>query len=155
MGPGASLRTLESPDTLPKIAEFLHSVGGSYNSVTGLFHANGKEKHMNVTYQTEQITPTITRILLPGQVFAYLVKGTERAALIDTGLGVGDLRAYVESLLDGMPYEVILTHGHLDHAAGADPYTAGGMPAKAHDLQRLPAQVEGLSVFQLQPALCL
>ena len=74
---------------------------------------------MNVTYQMEQITDKITRILLPGQVFAYLVKGTERAALIDTGLGVGDLRAYVESLLDGMPYEVILTHGHLDHAAGA------------------------------------
>lgn len=70
-------------------------------------------------YSTEKVTDIITRIILPGNVYAYLAEGTDRAVLIDTGLGIGDLRAYVESLLNGKPYEVILTHGHLDHAGGA------------------------------------
>lgn len=70
-------------------------------------------------YSTEKITDRITRIILPGNVYAYLVEGDEKAILIDTGLGIGNLRAYIESLLKGKPYEVILTHGHLDHAGGA------------------------------------
>ena len=70
-------------------------------------------------FSTVKITDRITRIVLPGRVFAYLVKGDDRAVLIDTGLGYGSLKAFVEELLGGMPYEVILTHGHLDHAGGA------------------------------------
>ncbi|MFJ5760653.1 MBL fold metallo-hydrolase [Neobacillus sp. NPDC093182] len=48
----------------------------------------------------------------------YLVEGTVRAALIDTGTGVGDLKAYIDNLTD-KPYFVMLTHGHVDHAMGA------------------------------------
>lgn len=47
----------------------------------------------------------------------YLIEGTERAALLDTGTGVGDLAAVVRSLTD-KPVEVLLTHGHVDHAGG-------------------------------------
>jgi len=43
-----------------------------------------------------------------------LVIGTEKAALIDTGLGLADLRAVVEKLTD-KPVIVLNTHGHLDH----------------------------------------
>ncbi|MBA5728688.1 hypothetical protein HW423_02690 [Aerococcaceae bacterium INB8] len=35
--------------------------------------------------------------------------------MIDTGFGDGDLRQYVDNLLD-MSYDVICTHGHPDHA---------------------------------------
>lgn len=70
-------------------------------------------------FASEKITERITRLILPGNVFAYLVEGEESALLIDTGLGYGDLRGYVEELLKGKPYEVILTHGHLDHAGAA------------------------------------
>jgi glyoxylase-like metal-dependent hydrolase (beta-lactamase superfamily II) len=48
----------------------------------------------------------------------YLVTGRERAVLIDSGFGVGDLRAFVGSLT-GKPLTVLLTHGHVDHAFGA------------------------------------
>lgn len=48
----------------------------------------------------------------------YLAEGTQRAALMDTGFGFGDLRGFVESLTD-KPYVVLLSHGHMDHAGGA------------------------------------
>jgi len=49
----------------------------------------------------------------------YLVVGAERALLIDTGSGYCDLKAIVERLTD-KPYDVVLTHGHVDHAGGCD-----------------------------------
>ena len=47
----------------------------------------------------------------------YLVVGDERAALIDTGTGLFDLTALVAQITD-KPYEVYLTHGHVDHVGG-------------------------------------
>ena len=70
-------------------------------------------------YTSEKITDIITRIAMPGNVFAYLAEGSERAAVIDTGFGLGPFREYVEEKLRGKPYDLILTHGHLDHAGGA------------------------------------
>lgn len=70
-------------------------------------------------FEAEKLTDTITRIRMPGSVFSYIVKGTDRAAVIDTGWGIGAFRQYVEVFLDGMPYDLILTHGHFDHAGGA------------------------------------
>ncbi|MFA5449375.1 MAG: MBL fold metallo-hydrolase [Clostridia bacterium] len=47
----------------------------------------------------------------------YLVVGSERALLIDTGVGYGDLLGAVRKITD-LPLEVVLTHGHIDHAGG-------------------------------------
>ena len=47
----------------------------------------------------------------------WLVEGTESALLIDTGLGIGDLRAEVEELTK-LSYRVVNTHGHGDHSGG-------------------------------------
>lgn len=54
-----------------------------------------------------------------GMDVMYLVVGTERALLIDTGSGYCDLKQIVERLTD-KPYDVVLTHGHVDHAGGCD-----------------------------------
>ncbi|MBR0137367.1 MAG: MBL fold metallo-hydrolase [Erysipelotrichaceae bacterium] len=70
-------------------------------------------------FKTAEITPSITRIIMPGAVFGYLIKGSEKAVVIDTGFGAGPLRQFIEELLNGFPYEVVLTHGHLDHVGGA------------------------------------
>ena len=40
----------------------------------------------------------------------YLLVGTERALLIDCGMGYYDLRATVERMTD-KPYDVVITHG--------------------------------------------
>lgn len=75
-----------------------------------------------VTFTSEKITDHICRIRSTPDVCMYLVEGSERAALLDTGNGVGDLKGYVEGILKGKPYDVILTHGHVDHASGADQF---------------------------------
>ncbi|MBQ6400025.1 MAG: MBL fold metallo-hydrolase [Clostridia bacterium] len=49
----------------------------------------------------------------------FLVIGGERALLVDTGVGIGDLRWVVEDILGGAPYEVVATHSHGDHIGGA------------------------------------
>ena len=48
------------------------------------------------------------------QVISYLVLGTEKAVLIDTGMGISDIKAEVERLTD-LPVIVVNTHSHLDH----------------------------------------
>lgn len=52
-----------------------------------------------------------------GSQFMYLLEGEEKALLIDTGWGAGNLRAFVEKLTD-KPILVTNTHGHLDHSGG-------------------------------------
>ena len=69
-------------------------------------------------FSSQKITNHITRIYLPGDVQAYLVEGMDKSVLIDTGCGIGDLKAYVATLTN-KPITVLLTHGHLDHAPGA------------------------------------
>lgn len=48
----------------------------------------------------------------------FLLEGTERAMLIDCGMGIGDLRGAVEMITD-KPLTVVITHGHIDHTANA------------------------------------
>jgi len=52
------------------------------------------------------------------EAICYLVLGKDKAALIDTGTGIGNLKAVTEKLTD-LPVTVILTHEHYDHVAGA------------------------------------
>ncbi|MGO5542230.1 MBL fold metallo-hydrolase [Blautia sp. HCP3S3_H10_1] len=53
--------------------------------------------------------------------YMYLVEGTQKAALIDTGMGFPGLRKLVEKLTD-KPVIVLNTHGHLDHIGGNDEF---------------------------------
>ncbi|HEY5563497.1 MAG TPA: MBL fold metallo-hydrolase [Clostridiaceae bacterium] len=46
----------------------------------------------------------------------YLLEGDEKALLIDAGESKGDLKGLVSSLTK-KPVELIITHGHGDHAA--------------------------------------
>lgn len=54
---------------------------------------------------------------MDGSQNMYLLEGADRALLIDTLYGAGNLRAHVETLTN-KPVIVINTHGHLDHAGG-------------------------------------
>ena len=74
-------------------------------------------------FQTERVSDRITRIYAFASELMYLVEGDERAALLDTGSGVGFVRPVVEQLT-GKPIVVLLTHGHVDHAMGASEFPA-------------------------------
>ena len=47
----------------------------------------------------------------------YLLRGTDQAVLIDTGLGVGNLGDVVRALTN-LPVTAVLTHAHWDHLGG-------------------------------------
>jgi glyoxylase-like metal-dependent hydrolase (beta-lactamase superfamily II) len=53
----------------------------------------------------------------PGHVQSYLVEGTDRAILIDTGTGIAPI-APIARRLTAKPIEVVLTHNHFDHIGG-------------------------------------
>ena len=57
------------------------------------------------------------RIGSPEAVFSYLIIGTERAMLIDTGYGLGDLAAEIREITN-LPLVIVNTHGHCDHVGG-------------------------------------
>ena len=68
-------------------------------------------------FAVTEVEPGIFRIGEPlheEDVKSHLVVGTDRAILIDTGMGVGDLRAVVERLTD-LPVSVVNSHAHWDH----------------------------------------
>lgn len=48
----------------------------------------------------------------------FLLVGEISALMIDTGIGIGDIRAMAEKLTD-KPITVVMSHGHGDHTGGA------------------------------------
>jgi glyoxylase-like metal-dependent hydrolase (beta-lactamase superfamily II) len=71
-------------------------------------------------FSVEQVDETTFAITEDGHwehVHCYLLAGTERAALIDSGTGIADLRDVVRALTD-LPIVVLTTHVHWDHIGG-------------------------------------
>ena len=73
---------------------------------------------------------------MPGNVYGYIATGSQRAAVIDTGFGVGPYREFVENFLKGKPYVLILTHGHFDHSGAASQFDEVYMDLKDLDIAR-------------------
>jgi glyoxylase-like metal-dependent hydrolase (beta-lactamase superfamily II) len=69
-------------------------------------------------FKAEKLSDRVTRIFAPCTELIYLVEGDERAALLDSGSGIGSLKNFVATLTD-KPITVLCTHGHIDHAMGA------------------------------------
>lgn len=71
-------------------------------------------------FTVEQIDPetfAISEYSHWEETHCYLLNGSERSVLIDTGLGVDSLRAVVERLTC-RPVTVVTTHAHWDHIGG-------------------------------------
>ena len=49
----------------------------------------------------------------------FVIVGAKRALVLDTGIGIGDLRWVIEHRITEKPYDVVLTHNHADHIGGA------------------------------------
>lgn len=86
-----------------------------------------------VFYTASKVSPRVTRITDLSGTHFYLVEGTRRAAVIDTGVGCGDPLATVRALTD-KPVFAIITHGHLDHAMGAASFDEAYMSPKDREL---------------------
>ncbi len=99
-------------------------------------------------FKAEKITDRLYRIYVPGNVCAFLAVGDDKAALVDTGYGVGSIKGFVQTLTD-KPLTVILTHAHFDHVGGASEFECAYVPEKDLELTLLhsdkTARVQGLS----------
>lgn len=69
---------------------------------------------MSRYFNAESIGEKTWLILECGFDAIYYLEGSERGLLIDTGIGAADLKAFVAQIAT-KPYDVVLTHGHLDH----------------------------------------
>lgn len=71
-------------------------------------------------FQVYRVAPDVYAIYEPNQfqeVISYLIVGSSRALLFDTGLGIGDIRSITRALT---PHQVVVlnSHTHYDHTGG-------------------------------------
>lgn len=67
-------------------------------------------------FKVRELMPDIYGISSSG-VMMYLIVGREKALLIDTAYGFGDVRKVIRKISD-LPLVVLNSHGHIDHSGG-------------------------------------
>lgn len=73
-------------------------------------------------YSVEEVRKDVFYINEAGLNSMYIVKGNHSALVIDTGTGIDDFAGVISYLIK-VPYEVVLTHGHVDHAGGSKQFS--------------------------------
>jgi glyoxylase-like metal-dependent hydrolase (beta-lactamase superfamily II) len=63
------------------------------------------------------VAPGVWLVAEPGHVNCWLVAGTDRAVLLDTGLGIAPIRPVAQALTP-VPVEAVNSHYHFDHTGG-------------------------------------
>ena len=69
------------------------------------------------TYRAERLSDRVVRIRSSMGVYMDLILGDQKALLVDTGYGLGDLENFVRQIT-ALPLVIVNTHGHVDHACG-------------------------------------
>ncbi|MCL2565760.1 MAG: MBL fold metallo-hydrolase [Defluviitaleaceae bacterium] len=69
-------------------------------------------------YTIEKLHPWLYGIHDPMDVYMYLVVGEEKALLYDSAYGFAPISPVIRSITN-LPLEVVLSHGHIDHANGS------------------------------------
>ncbi len=74
------------------------------------------------SYVSEEILPGVRMVRDSDNDKMFLVKGANKFALIDCGMGHGALKDYLAQFTGGLPIEAIFTHNHFDHIGQADQF---------------------------------
>ena len=77
----------------------------------------GRRPSAQAWFDVRPLAEGVFLIAEPGHVNNFLVVGDDRAVLLDTGLGVADIRTVAEGLA-GKPLSVVNSHYHFDHSGG-------------------------------------
>lgn len=67
-------------------------------------------------FHVAEVEPGLHLVAEPGHVFSWLIAGSERCVLLDTGLGLADIAAAAS--VASAPVTVVNSHVHFDHVGG-------------------------------------
>jgi glyoxylase-like metal-dependent hydrolase (beta-lactamase superfamily II) len=82
------------------------------------------DRRDRTAYVSEEVAPGVRMIRDSDNDKMFLVRGTKRYALIDSGQGRGALREYISQFTGGLPLVTIWTHSHGDHIGQSDQFIA-------------------------------
>lgn len=83
------------------------------------------ERRDRTAYVSQEVLPGVRMIRDSDNDKMFLLGGPRQFVLIDSGMGRGDLGAYVARFTGGRPLSVIFTHNHGDHIGQADQFVRG------------------------------
>lgn len=106
-----------------------------------LYQLTINRKDFSKTYTSQKLGDGIWRIFdfggIRGNESFYLVARKDRALLLDTGMGKGDLPAYLRTLTS-LPIAVAITHGHGDHFLQVNEFKDSTVYISEKDASHLP-----------------
>lgn len=115
------------------------------DGMTNTYHINIIREDWSAIYVSEVIGEGIWRIKdfggFVGNEDMYLIEGKQKAILFDTGMGRGDLAAYIKTLTK-LPVEVAISHGAVDHHGQNDQFSKSKVYYPEKDINRLPASID-------------
>jgi glyoxylase-like metal-dependent hydrolase (beta-lactamase superfamily II) len=82
------------------------------------------DRRDRTAYVAEDILPDVVMIRDYANDKMFLLKGSKKALLIDSGMGTGDLKKFVAQYIGDLPLEVVFTHFHGDHTGQCDKFIA-------------------------------
>jgi glyoxylase-like metal-dependent hydrolase (beta-lactamase superfamily II) len=86
-------------------------------------------------FEVAAVEPGLWMVGEPGHVFSWLIEGSERTVLLDTGCGLADIAAAIDGVAPS-PVEVVNSHVHYDHVGGNELFERAAM----HELA--PSRIE-------------
>jgi len=106
-------------------------------------------------FNIKEVENDIFIIEEPGYVQSFLINGTSRSALLDTGSGIQNIFSAIKALVKDR-VSVFNTHWHLDHVGGNARFSEIGIsPLESHLIQRDISSAELLETFdRIYPAHC-
>lgn len=131
-------RGLKTGYTLRAVA--MKAGSTSSDPATFLYQIDRRDR---TAYISQIVAPGVRMIRDSDNDKMYLVRGTKRYALIDSGMGRGELRHYIKQFTHGLPLVAIWTHSHPDHIGQADQFIASSVEyIGAGDLETATAFLE-------------
>lgn len=77
------------------------------------------ERRDRTAYVSEIVAPGVRMIRDSDNDKFFLIEGTEAFAMIDSGMGRGDVKGYLSAFTSSRPVHVLFTHSHGDHIGQA------------------------------------
>jgi hypothetical protein len=78
-------------------------------------------------YVSEEIFPGLRMVRDSDNDKMFLIRGTSKYVLVDSGQGRGELKNYLSQFTGGLPIEPVFTHNHGDHIGQADQFIRDGI----------------------------